>query len=146
MLYGSHKLMVFTQPEPAKLHALTTQDDFSQVCLNKRGLCVIAFIPPRENDPQYHDSRLEVVQELLKKRGAGTFRFMWVDGEKEEKFKDSFAPAADLPVLIVLSPQKKRYGRFVGAWTLESMDSYLDNILSGRGSTSPLDPLPSLSK
>jgi len=132
--------------EPPKLVELQTQKDFEENCVEKGGLCAIAFIPPAEVDEEERKKDLDVLEQLVAKQTRVTFRYMWVDGKKESKFREAFGLSQDLPVLAVLNPGKKRYAPFLGAFTADAISDFTEKILLGSKKTVPLDELPSLSE
>eukprot|EP01089_Gocevia_fonbrunei_P011310 TRINITY_DN2451_c0_g1_i2.p1 TRINITY_DN2451_c0_g1~~TRINITY_DN2451_c0_g1_i2.p1 ORF type:complete len:218 (-),score=52.72 TRINITY_DN2451_c0_g1_i2:261-914(-) len=134
------------EPEIPSLHHIQNQNEFKDQCIENRGICLIAFLPSKENDPEYFDGLVNVLNELVEQQGTkSAFRIMYLDGEKESKAKDAFSPGADLPKLVALSPRKKRFGEFIGSWTVESISRFTEKILSGAGSI-PLAEIPVLSE
>jgi len=89
---------------------------------------------------------IAVLEELVaKQKPPVAFRFLWVDGMKESKFRDEFGLSQELPVLAVLNPNKMRYAPYFGAFTTESISEFLAKILMGSKKTAQLDKLPSMS-
>ena len=70
------------------------------------------------------------------------FRFMWVDGIKYHKFCEDFGKGEDLPSMVVLSPLKKVFTPFVGAFEEESMRSFLGKVTHGKKRSSTIDRIP----
>jgi len=135
-------------PPPPKedpvLYALNTQDDFQTDCLDKKGLCVIAFLPSEESDPEGRAQYIAVLESLVNGQNGNAFRFMWTDGVAQAQFKETFSPGPDLPRLIVLNSSKKRYSTFMVAFTADSITNFLEKLLSGKTATAPIDNIPSL--
>eukprot|EP01090_Pellita_catalonica_P022225 TRINITY_DN8558_c0_g1_i1.p1 TRINITY_DN8558_c0_g1~~TRINITY_DN8558_c0_g1_i1.p1 ORF type:complete len:400 (-),score=87.66 TRINITY_DN8558_c0_g1_i1:42-1241(-) len=133
-------------PEPVereeiKLERVQSQDELEQHCYEKRGLCVIAFLPAEDHED--HESYLKVLEELVEQKKGSAFRFVWIDGEENANFRDVFTASTDLPALVALSSRKKRFGNFLGSFTADNISSFLDRILRG-SRTVGLSELPSL--
>jgi protein disulfide-isomerase A6 len=131
-------------PPPPQVWALEKEEDYVSKCVDQRAVCAIAFLPPKEVDEDQHASYLNVLQELFTKRGPkDAFVIMWADGSKTTGFRKALDLAVDLPNFIVLSPHKKRYNPFIGAFAAGPMSEFMDRILQGKRSIS-VDKLPPL--
>ena len=128
------------------MYEVKNQKEWEERCVNAGGLCLVAFLPPVEEDEETRTKSLGVLEELVQKQTKSTFKFLWVDGRKESKFREGFDLSQDLPVVMVTNPSKKRYAPFLGAFTVDAISEFMERILSGYKKTSAVDPVPTLSE
>lgn len=126
------------QPEPTpvpieqKLYALESEDDYVKRCLEQRRICAMAFVPSKEQDEEEHEKALAALEALSDARQPGdAFLIMWVDGTKATEFRRKLDLAFDLPTFTAVSPKKKAYAPFRGAFTPKAMGEFLDSVKSG---------------
>eukprot|EP01088_Endostelium_zonatum_P015808 TRINITY_DN4024_c0_g1_i1.p1 TRINITY_DN4024_c0_g1~~TRINITY_DN4024_c0_g1_i1.p1 ORF type:complete len:437 (-),score=126.53 TRINITY_DN4024_c0_g1_i1:26-1336(-) len=130
-------------PEKIELVELLKQEDFEKNCLEKKGICVISFLPSNTSDPEGLASYLKVLQGLVD-GGKFGFRWLWVDGELYSAFKDGFVPNADLPRLVAYSPAKKRLTLFTSSFTTSNIESFLERVMTGRAQSVAVEKTPFL--
>jgi len=134
---------------PKGLSALTSQSVWNDNCLEFKGICVIAFLPPvvevtegDESGAVEQKNYLPIVEEIYEKYKQGPWSFLWVDGVAHSAFREEFGVTDDLPGLVVYSPSKSRIAGYVGSFTTESVGTFLEKILRGSKKTAPLDSVP----
>ncbi|KAL6080578.1 Protein disulfide-isomerase 2-3 [Balamuthia mandrillaris] len=119
---------------------VVTQKDWEVKCLSQRALCGLAFLPSEDREKY-----VSLVEQLAAdRRSNGAVVFLWIDGEKESKFRNDFGVSDNLPGLVLLSPHKKRAADFKGAFEATNINEFVDKVLRGAKTTFPLDPIPSL--
>jgi len=121
---------------------LTSDEDFQKECVDKLGLCVLAF--PNgdwEGEDFAKDAFWKAAEEESK--ASSPLRFAWVNRRKNAAFAEPLRLPEDGSVsLIAIQARKKRYALFVGAFNEESVREFLSNVLRGRISTTLLDQVP----
>jgi hypothetical protein len=140
-------LSVQAEPTPVpleqKLYALETDADYTKYCVEQRRICAIGFVPSKEQDEEEHDKAVKALETLATAREAGdAFLVMWADGAKTTGFRRTLDLAFDLPTLAVVSPKKKGFAPFRGAFTPKTMGEFLDSVKHGVKRTHPVPDLP----
>ncbi|CAM9306905.1 unnamed protein product [Phaeothamnion confervicola] len=74
---------------------------------------------------------------------AALFGFSWVDGECQPDFAAGF-DVSGYPGLVVYSPKRRRYARFVGTFAAANVEEFLVGVLAGRVPTVPALQEPAL--
>jgi protein disulfide-isomerase A6 len=149
---GQHSLPPRTQAKPAQKQAekpkveemkpvvneLKSTDTLKTLCVDKGGLCAIAFIDSYEESKAGYVAQLEkAVQKQYK-----NFRFFLTD-QHQTALRDALGVPEMLPGLAVYNPSKGRSIVFRSAFSDEKIVEFLENILSGSvRKTIPVDKLP----
>lgn len=122
---------------------MESEADYSKYCVEQRRICAIAFVPAKEHDEEEHARALATLEELVEAREPGdAFLVMWADGSKTTSFRRALDLAVDLPTFAAVSPKKKGYAPFRGAFTAKAMGEFLDNVKAGAKKTIPLSDFP----
>ena len=126
--------------EPFQVWQVSGQEVLEQKCLQKKGLCVVAFLDVLEEDSfgQYIE-----VFEALGQANQKKFHFLWLDGPSNYEFGESFS-VNSYPGLAVLSPAKKSFVNYPGAFEQQRLQEFLDAVLMGKKRSVVLDQIPSL--
>jgi len=130
------------EPETGGIFEITEQAIFDTHCVNKVGLCVLAFLDPENTDEADHNKYIELLKNLGQKY-KGKFRFFWMDGLAQSDFTRTFDISAIYPNLVVISPKKLRYSPFRRAFEEEPLEEFLESVLRGKSSI-PFDKLPTV--
>jgi protein disulfide-isomerase A6 len=131
---------VFSPPE--SVIQLTSQAQFEDECLSKKGVCVIAFVDTYEVDDA---KKFQMVLEKVRKEkhSLKLFSFFWADGTQlTEEFTRDIQVPGGFPSAVIVFPAKNRIAPYVGAFTADAMGKYLEKILRGTLRTSPYEKLP----
>lgn len=126
------------------MYALETEADYTKYCVEQRRICAMAFVPSKDQDEEEHNKAIETLHTLADAREPGdAFLVMWVDGSKTTGFHRALDLAVDLPTFVAVSPKKKGYAPFRGAFTAKAMGDFLDSVKLGTKKTIPLASFPS---
>lgn len=134
------------EPEPeqetGEIFEITEQSVFDEKCVNKGGLCVLAFLDPENTEETDQKKYIALLKDLGEKY-KGKFRIFWLNSISEPDFTHTFDVSAIYPNLVVISPKKLRYTPFRRAFEEEPLEEFLDSVLRGKGSI-PFDKLPTV--
>lgn len=120
------------------LNELTSAETLKTLCVEKGGLCAIAFIDSIEESKAGYLAELEKVV----KKEFKNFRFFWTD-QNQPALRDALGVPEMLPGLAVFNPSKGRSIVFRSAFSEEKILEYLKAILGGTiRKTLPVDKLP----
>eukprot|EP00296_Roombia_truncata_P007823 JP446276.1.p1 GENE.JP446276.1~~JP446276.1.p1 ORF type:complete len:421 (+),score=171.67 JP446276.1:36-1265(+) len=124
-----------------------TKDSFPDICLTKKGLCVISFLNTQNGAPSKED--LDIITSVKDKfesqiqRGTSFF-FMYVDPAEQPQLAAGFSVSSQ-PSVIILNPGKrKRYALHSGEFTKDGLIGFLDKATGGDLRFVPVSPLPPL--
>jgi hypothetical protein len=120
---------------------------FESACTSKGGICVVAMLSSRFDDP------LETFKKVAARRfasadGSGSspvVNFVWMNADRQEDFMDAFG-VESLPTVIALNPRKKRYSMMKGSFSSAEVLGFVSRLLSGKESLSKIDAIPKLEK
>jgi protein disulfide-isomerase A6 len=130
---------------------ITTQKQFKEECLDKpMGMCLLSFMvlePDFEESVKEHKAQLEVLKAVKKTIHDKTlgFRVFWLDALTERKLMDKFMLSDQVPSLLIISPSKKIYRPFTGAFEEKSIIDFLNETSKGKGRHFKFDFEPILS-
>lgn len=146
--YSSSKRDVSeTQPsnEPSELIHLSSDDVFKQQCVDKLGLCVIAFPYVEEGitwgtkaDYEDHQGMRAILEEAmdLVRPSNSNVRFLWTNRLAQASLVNQFRLTEDAAVaMIVIQGRKMRYAPYIGAYSSKSIQEFVDNVLRGKVTT-----------
>jgi len=129
------------EPEPfnPEIKQIKTQKELKEECLDKPiGMCLLSFLvlePDFEESVKEHQAQLEILKAV--KKGAHdkslSFRVLWIDALAERKLMDKFMLSDQVPSLLIISPTKKVYRPFTGAFEEKSVLEFLTETTKGKG-------------
>ncbi|KAI9918682.1 hypothetical protein PsorP6_011980 [Peronosclerospora sorghi] len=127
-----------------------TKQNFDDLCVGNK-ICVIGFFEDHLDTLHDPESRLAKAWTTLahvasrSKQKQEPFSFMWVNGKCQKDFAEAFGVGLfQMPTVAVYSPSKQRYATNFGLFDEESVAAFLESVLSGRISTSPIGDMPAL--
>ena len=113
-------------------------------------LCVLTFLPPLEPEfkesVEQHESYIEVLKklkasfyQLADTEKLPSFQFVWLDGTAKSgaQLINKFGMSSDLPSVMVLSPKKKVYGKYLGGFGEKDLTWFLKDAGRGVGRVFP---------
>jgi len=117
------------------LPAITDQSCMQQHCLRK-GLCVLVMLGGDKDDAE----RVHTVAKEFEENSdrASLFGFGAISMPDNYEWVEKHFPglSGDYSQMIVFSPKKMRYARYVGSFSHSTVKSFVHGILTGRTSTS----------
>lgn len=120
------------------LNELTSADTLKTLCVEKGGLCAIAFIDTFEDSKADYLAKFEKVV----KKQYKNFRFFWTN-QHQSALRDALGVPEMLPGLAVYNPTKARSIVFRSAFAEDKISEFLESILSGSvRKTLPVSSLP----
>ncbi|OII72527.1 protein disulfide-isomerase domain-containing protein [Cryptosporidium andersoni] len=123
-----------------KVEQLLNQEKFEENC--SKGLCVIAFLPHIvDSSVSDRQKYLEDYKKVIKASAAVPVRFLWSEGGSQFEFEEKLNLAFGYPATIAINVEKQRFSTHRGSFTVESLNSFLTSLTTGRA---PVDPLPKL--
>ncbi|CAE7356299.1 unnamed protein product [Symbiodinium microadriaticum] len=130
---------------PAILSEVSSADDWQKYCGDGfKGICAVGFMgAPAGVDPADAEA-ISVFQAAIDSMDlTSAYNFVWVDASCQTKLAEAFeVTGGATPALVVYSPLKNRFAKYVGSYAKDNMRSYLDSMAAGRVSTFPLSETP----
>uniref|UniRef100_A0A0A9Z873 protein disulfide-isomerase n=1 Tax=Lygus hesperus TaxID=30085 RepID=A0A0A9Z873_LYGHE len=133
------------QDAVAKVPQVTSFMDV--VTCAKNSICMVGVLPPME------DSSVKQRTEYLNtmKRAAAAvvdkpISWIWVSGKEQREMEKSFEINGNYPTLIAVATKKKMYSTMIQAFDYDNILTFIDDILRGRVSASPITDLPEISR
>jgi len=131
--------------EEDSLPAMTDQSCFNKYCI-KRGLCVIVMLGGDKRNAERVHNVVKAFEEGSDR--ASLFGFGTISMPDNYEWMEKVFPgmAGDYSELIVLSPKKLRYAKYVGSFSYDTVKTFIHGILNGKTHTSKisLEELPPL--
>jgi len=126
-----------------------TSESVNDVCLEQKGVCVIAFLKPQTPGGTPSSADMGVLLGLKNKFEAnidrGTkFAFMWVDALGESAFSAGFEISAQPSVIAFKPGKRKRWSLHEGAFTESAISGFCDKVMGGDVRFKAMDNLPKL--
>ena len=139
---GQFNDLLGTAKPPPAVTELADAAALEAACTSRGGICVIAALDPA--DPKHAD-HLEALQAVAALRDGQPLAFSWVSAKAHAAFVRGLgATPANTPAVIALSPKKLRYAVMTSALSKASVGEFLDGVLTGKVSTSPMAAMPEL--
>jgi len=91
--------------------------------------------PEFEESVKQHQEEIKILQEVKKAAHDKKFayRFLWIDALKERDLMNFFSLSDQTPSLLMISPSKKVYRPFTGAYETPSILEFLDETSKAKG-------------
>jgi len=83
---------------------------------------------------------LEKVQE---KHGKA-FHFIWLDGVNQPEFANEWGLSSSYPTIVTFNHKKMSIVPYIGSFSEEAVNDYLNKILRGARRASPISKVPSI--
>ncbi|KAJ8331675.1 hypothetical protein O5D80_000574 [Batrachochytrium dendrobatidis] len=143
----------FKKPLDLNIPELKSQTDLEELCLDQSGVCVISFIANDEEYPEFvaeHLTHLNIIQNVkqtMHKKPHNPFTFVQVNPLQHglQLVKD-FQASDMYPSILAVNFKRKAYGLLRAAFEEESITKFLTDLISGKGSISKFDLVPTLDK
>jgi len=116
-------------PEPAAVYELTSDAVLTTRCVEKKHLCLIAFLDPL-TDEASHKTYLDVLLKVAEKNNLH-MSVVWVDAAKQPDFFGHF-DATDIPSLRLWNKNKGSLANVIAAMTPDGLNKFISDALAGR--------------
>ncbi|KAJ1613793.1 protein disulfide isomerase [Cryptosporidium canis] len=129
----------------ASIKQMVSQEVFEGTC--SKGLCVIAFLPHiADSSDSEREKYLKIYKDIVSASSAMTIRFLWSEGGSQFDFEEKLNLAFGYPAVVAINMEKQRFSIHRGSFTVESLNSFIIALTTGRASVDPLPKLPNISK
>lgn len=124
---------------------MVSQEVFEDTC--SKGLCVIAFLPHiADSSDSERERYLKIYKDVVSASAAMTIRFLWSEGGSQFEFEEKLNLAFGYPAVVAINNEKQRFSTHRGSFTVESLNSFILALTTGRAPVDPLPRLPGISK
>jgi len=136
--------------ERKKVHSLTTNSQFEDLCAKGSTICAVSFIAKHATPEEVErtETTTQALAEKYAAKAASPYRFAVIDtrgGHATQKFINSFGVSEDLPMgLVAMAPKRSRYQVMVGVFDEEHITEFLDNLIRGKIKTASIKPFPTI--
>lgn len=128
------------QSKSVSVKQLTSQKILENSC--SKGLCVIAFLPHiLDSSDSEREKYLNIYKDVILASATLSIRFLWSEGGSQFDFEEKLNLAFGYPATVAINMEKQRFSTHRGSFTVESLNSFLIELTTGRA---PVDPLPKL--
>lgn len=129
----------------ASIKQMLSQEVFESTC--SKGLCVIAFLPHIVDSSDSERERyLKIYKDVVSASAAMTIRFLWSEGGSQFDFEEKLNLAFGYPAVVAINKEKQKFSTHRGSFTVESLNSFIIALTTGRAPVEPLPKLPNISK
>ncbi|KAL3127203.1 Thioredoxin [Cryptosporidium hominis] len=133
------------QSSSASIKQMISQEVFENTCT--KGLCVIAFLPHiADSSDSEREKYLKIYKDVVSASAAMTIRFLWSEGGSQFDFEEKLNLAFGYPAVVAINNEKQRFSTHRGSFTVESLNSFIIALTTGRAPVDPLPKLPKISK
>lgn len=104
-------------------------------CHNNLKLCVLGLLDGRPNKKSIEafDRHMITLEKVANKKLSKNYEFGWINATCQTGFASFFnADIENLPGLVVLLPNVKKYAVFYGSFEEQNIDMFLERILKGK--------------
>ncbi|KAI7906435.1 uncharacterized protein BX663DRAFT_427969 [Cokeromyces recurvatus] len=119
------------QKEPKKVMSLVNDELLNKHCLNasRNTVCVIAM-----TDEDNRESVLETLNYLKDrvKSEAFSYEFGWIHADQSKDIINTLQMTEDYPSIFILYPHKHLYRNYIGSWSENNLEKWLNQVGSGR--------------
>ncbi|OII74970.1 protein disulfide isomerase-related protein [Cryptosporidium ubiquitum] len=133
------------QSSSANIKQMLSQEVFENTC--SKGLCVIAFLPHiADSSDSEREKYLKIYKDVVSASAAMRIRFLWSEGGSQFDFEEKLNLAFGYPAVVAINNEKQRFSTHRGSFTVESLNSFIIALTTGRAPVEPLPKLPNISK
>lgn len=127
-----------------KIKELNSADVLTDFCSGKSS-CVIAVLPHiTESGKSGREGYLNTLEEAAKLVRGKPFKFAWIQGGDQLDFEKRFELTFGYPSVVAINLDRKRYVVQRGAFSAQSIGSFLQGVLQGKEATVSFDEFPAL--
>jgi protein disulfide-isomerase A6 len=130
--------------EPLSVTHVQSQDDLTKACLDRVGLCVLAWLPADELATAGGSKYVAVLKALGVRFPTRPFNLAYLDATAQYQFVEKLGGNPGDVGLVAFNPRKQRVANYYGVFAEEPVAEFLDGLVSGSVSTAPLPQLPQL--
>ncbi|KAH7648420.1 disulfide isomerase-related protein [Cryptosporidium bovis] len=133
------------QSKSVSVKQLTSQEIFENSC--SKGLCVIAFLPHiLDSSDKERERYLSIYRDVILASATLSIRFLWSEGGSQFDFEEKLNLAFGYPATVAINMEKQKFSTHRGSFTVESLNSFLIELTTGRAPVDPLPKLPDIKK
>ena len=136
--YALEKLEKFGYVPETK--QLINNDILKEVCENRVGICVIAFLPNIvDSSAKERNNYLDILKEVTKNNRGKPLYYLWAQGGDHFDFEEKLHLGFGYPAVVAINYKKKMYSVCRSSFNKDNLVNYLSNLLLGK---EPLNKLP----
>ncbi|KAJ0409169.1 hypothetical protein ATCC90586_010250 [Pythium insidiosum] len=125
-----------------KIKELVSAEVLTDFCSGKSS-CVIGVLPHiTESGKAGRESYLKTLEDSAKQVRGKPFKFGWIQGGDQPDFEQQFELTFGYPSLVAVNLDRKRYVVQRGAFSADSIASFLQRVLTGGEATARFSALP----
>jgi hypothetical protein len=112
-----------------------TSENFEEICEDRKGLCVIAFLDGLQDDDYSAARHVEhlAMLEQRNEESSGTFKYMWINATCHSYLLPKFELSQMfLPTVVIYSPSQQKYSRMVTTLEMENLIEF-EKAFEGTG-------------
>ncbi|KAF7455901.1 disulfide isomerase-related protein (provisional) [Cryptosporidium felis] len=122
---------------------LINQQILDDTC--SKGLCVIAFLPHIvDSSDSEREMYLKVYKDVVSASAAMRINFLWSEGGSQFEFEEKLNLAFGYPAVVAINIEKQRFSTHRGSFTIESLNSFIIALSTGRVAVDNLPKLPDI--
>jgi protein disulfide-isomerase A6 len=111
---------------------LTSQTVLNDHCVSKGGICVIAILPHiLDSKADGRKKYIEVLEEAAKKNPVYPYYYFWSQAYDHKEFEKYLNLGFGYPAVVVISQSKLKYSIMRRAYTVDSVASFLADLMRG---------------
>lgn len=125
--------LIEDKTEPKPIVEVTSDEVFTEQCAS--ALCLVSYLPhildSKASGREGYLKELRAVSAKFKGKGIS---FVWVEAGQQEALANALEiGGAGYPAAAIIASKKLKYTPYQGAFTTDSLNTWVSQILGGRG-------------
>jgi protein disulfide-isomerase A6 len=124
---------------PPEVHQLTDEDSFKNTCENSQ-LCIISVLPHiLDCQSKCRNDYIDVLKKIGEKFKKNKWGYLWIEAMAQPEVEEALEIGGfGYPAMAVLNVRKIKYSLLRGSFSYDGINSFLRDLMYGRGSSSPI--------
>jgi len=132
-------------PSKKEILQLTNEKLIQNECVNKTGICLIAFLPHLiDTKASGRKEYIKTLEDTANKSPQYPFFYFWSQAYDQKALEQAFNLGSGYPTVVAISPSKKKYAVMRAAYTLEAMTEFIRDLMHGYERLYNYEKLPTL--
>ena len=124
---------------PPEVVQLTSEEQFKTTCEGSQ-LCIISVLPHiLDCQSQCRNEYIDILKKIGDKYKKNKWSYLWTEALAQPELEDALEIGGfGYPAMGVLNVRKMKYSLLRGSFSFDGINSFLRDLMYGRGSSSPI--------
>eukprot|EP00826_Nyctotherus_ovalis_P001189 TRINITY_DN10159_c0_g2_i12.p1 TRINITY_DN10159_c0_g2~~TRINITY_DN10159_c0_g2_i12.p1 ORF type:complete len:339 (+),score=74.01 TRINITY_DN10159_c0_g2_i12:579-1595(+) len=119
-------------PAKKEILQLTGEEVMQSKCVDKKGICLISFLPHlADTKASGRRDYLKTLEDAANKNPQYPFYYFWAQAYDQKTLEKMFNLGSGYPTVVAISPSKQKYAVMRGAYTAETVSSFIRDLMHG---------------